>query len=93
MHMHMHMHMMQHLDGACGVGEKTLRAARETAFHVQTALPTHAAVGAFIAPAGDGILSIAYTQKDLTTGQHYGMGSTTALPRLCDHALVFTIAG
>ena len=41
----------------------------------------------------DGILSLAYTNKDLTTGQHYGMGSTTALPRLSNHSLCFSLNG
>ena len=37
------------------------------------------------------MLSIAYTQKDRTTGKHYGMGSTTSIPRLCKSALCFSV--
>jgi hypothetical protein len=36
-------------------------------------------------------LSLAYTQKDAAaTGRHYGMGMTSALPRLCKQALILT---
>ena len=37
------------------------------------------------------MLSIAYTSKDRTTGKHYGMGSTTSIPRLCKSALCFSV--
>ena len=36
-------------------------------------------------------ISIAYTEKDYTTGKHYGMGVTTAIPRLAKHALCFSM--
>ena len=35
-------------------------------------------------------VSIAYTKKDFTTGKHYGMGVTTAVPRLATNALCFS---
>ena len=35
-------------------------------------------------------ISIAYTRKDFTTGKHYGMGVTTAVPRLAKNALCFS---
>ena len=37
------------------------------------------------------MLSIAYTEKDLTSGKHYGMGSTTSIPRLCKSAICFSV--
>lgn len=39
----------------------------------------------------EGLMGIGYTQKDLSTGQHYGFGSTTSIPRIADNALVFSI--
>ena len=36
-------------------------------------------------------ISIAYTSKDFTTGKHYGMGVTTAIPRLGKSALCFSV--
>ena len=36
-------------------------------------------------------LSIAYTKKGTDSGAHYGMGCTTAIPRLCDSALCFSV--
>ena len=36
-------------------------------------------------------ISIAYTSKDYTTGKHYGMGVTTAIPRLAKSALCFSV--
>lgn len=59
--------------------------------------PTHQLVisddgaGMCEAQMSEGVMSIAYTQKDLSTGQHYGMGSTTAVPRLCRGALCFSL--
>lgn len=41
----------------------------------------------------EGLMSIGYTSKDLSTGKHYGFGSKTAIPRLCDSALIFTREG
>ena len=38
----------------------------------------------------EGLMSIGYTSKDLSTGKHYGFGGKTAIPRLCDSALIFT---
>lgn len=38
----------------------------------------------------EGLMSIGYTTKDLSTGKHYGFGGKTAIPRLCDSALIFT---
>ena len=35
-------------------------------------------------------ISIAFTTKDYTTGKHYGMGVTTAIPRLSRNALCFS---
>ena len=35
-------------------------------------------------------ISIAFTKKDFTTGKHYGMGVTTAVPRLAKNALCFS---
>ena len=35
-------------------------------------------------------LSLAYTRKDASTGRHYGMGLTAALPRLCERALILS---
>ena len=40
-----------------------------------------------------GIRGIGYTEKGLETGQHYGFGSTTSLPRLSDHCLVLSVRG
>ena len=41
----------------------------------------------------DGVLSLAFTKKDATaTGQHYGMGSTAAIPRIAEHALFLSRA-
>ena len=37
-----------------------------------------------------GIRGIGYTEKGLETGQHYGFGATTSLPRLSDHCLVLS---
>ena len=37
-----------------------------------------------------GIRGIGYTDKGLETGQHYGFGSTTSLPRLSDHCVVLS---
>ena len=37
------------------------------------------------------MLSIAYTEKDRTTGKHYGMGSTTSVPRLCKNAICLSV--
>ena len=39
------------------------------------------------------LLSIGYTEKDLSTGKHYGMGTKTAIARLCSHALIFSRMG
>ena len=39
------------------------------------------------------LLSMGYTEKDRETGQHYGMGTKTAIARLCSHALIFSCAG
>ena len=39
----------------------------------------------------EGLMGIGYTQKDLSTGQHYGFGSTTSIPRIADNALVLSI--
>ena len=38
----------------------------------------------------EGLMSIGYTSKDLSTGKHYGFGGKTAIPRICDSALIFT---
>jgi hypothetical protein len=38
----------------------------------------------------DGLMSIGFSQKDLSTGRHYGFGSKTAIPRVARYALVFT---
>ena len=35
-------------------------------------------------------MSIGFSQKDLSTGRHYGFGSKTAIPRVARYALVFT---
>ena len=37
-----------------------------------------------------GIRGLGYTDKGLETGQHYGFGATTSLPRLSDSCLVFS---
>lgn len=37
-----------------------------------------------------GISGLGYTDKGLETGQHYGFGATTSLPRLSDSCLVFS---
>eukprot|EP00962_Isochrysis_galbana_P028077 scaffold8850_cov134-Isochrysis_galbana.AAC.16 len=39
----------------------------------------------------DGILSIGYTDKGLETGKHYGMGSTTSIPRLATDGLILSL--
>ena len=42
----------------------------------------------------DGIAGLGFTQKDaVATGLHYGMGSTTGLPRLAPNSLIFSNAG
>ena len=38
----------------------------------------------------EGLMSIGYTSKDLSTGKHYGFGSKTAIPRIADSCLIFT---
>jgi hypothetical protein len=38
----------------------------------------------------EGLMSIGYTSKDLSTGKHYGFGAKTAIPRICDSAFLFT---
>ena len=38
----------------------------------------------------EGLMSIGYTSKDLSTGKHYGFGGKTAIPRVADSALIFT---
>jgi hypothetical protein len=38
----------------------------------------------------EGLMSIGFTSKDLSTGKHYGFGGKTAIPRICDSALIFT---
>lgn len=40
----------------------------------------------------DGILSIGFTDKGLETGKHYGMGSTTSIPRLATDALILSLS-
>ena len=35
-------------------------------------------------------MSIGFTDKDMSTGKHYGFGSQTSIPRLAEYALIFT---
>ena len=38
----------------------------------------------------EGLMSIGYTTKDLSTGKHYGFGGKTSIPRIADSCLIFT---
>ena len=38
----------------------------------------------------EGLMSIGFTSKDLSTGKHYGFGGKTAIPRIADSCLIFT---